>query len=233
MEDPFDRSVRERMEKASFDPSPDVWDRINRNIAPPRKGHPVWVRLAAGLLVAGIAAGYFMQHEQSPEQVAEVIMAAPVTEPDVAPATEPVKRSVPAERRVAQETPVEEVSGQQEVITVDAAEPAETNIPESVDHKTLALEPGSFDRVQEVDGDASTDHEGFQTLVYELPIEIAHEPVAVYATTDRKIDRFTRLIRELKNGEVSLGQVREFKDGLFTRSFWKEKLSKNTNQIMQ
>lgn len=228
MEDPFDRSVRDRLEKASLDPSPDVWDRINTKMAPPRNGYPVWVRLAAGLLVAGIAAGYFLQQKQSPQEVAAVIMSAP--EPMNDPANEMVQEKVQPARAIPRDIRVSAGSDQQETATLDMVEVDEAG---SVSQGIMAMESGPNEPAPTTEQVETTDHEGFQTLVYELPVEIAQEPVAVYATTDRKIDRFTRLIRGVKNGEVSLGQVREFKDGLFTRSFWKEKLSKNTNQIMQ
>lgn len=230
MEDQFDEMIRKRLEQAAIDPPAGAWERVRHQKNTPSIAKVVWVRLAAGLLVAGLAAAYFIQDGQTPQQVASVILSAPAPEP------EPVTESIMEEENggnTGKHIPSQVVAlddpdkgapspaitspdeGELAVVVVQEMEKVSEDVPDAM----------------ETEEDPELNVEGV-VLVYELPVDRSNSQLNQKSVRSG-LARIARLVREVKNGEVSLGHVREIKNSMFTRDFWKEKMSKNSNQIMQ
>ncbi|MFM7329434.1 MAG: hypothetical protein ACKO3B_11945 [Bacteroidota bacterium] len=226
MEDQFDNMIRERLEKAALDPPARAWDRLNNRMNPPSSARLVWARLAAGLLVAGLAAAYFIREDKTPQEVATVMLTAPAPEPG--PQSIQQKKREPAANAVKLGTMQNAEAG-----TPDPVITSKLN-EQSSDLDVQVVEVVSEETPPVVDAEEESDLnvEGV-VLVYELPVDVAREQLINDRPVRTGLARFVRLVREVKNGEASLGHVRDLKNSLFTRDFWKEKISKNTNQTMQ
>ena len=212
----IDRLFGDTLANHASPPSSGLWERVEASLPVP--GHSTtWMRWAAVLIPALVAAGIWMSLPSDTTHPIATKTSAPALQPV---AKSPVTTEVVEKAPVAQATPKKKSSPK---VMVTSA-PITEEIPEAVVDETVAFEDLTIEPVI-LDQEVAVIAEAPKPLVivYTLETVATETPVDM----DRNaLDRVVDFARTVKHSDP-IGDIRGFKDELFALDLRKKQSKKN------
>ncbi|MBL7850365.1 MAG: hypothetical protein JNN04_05655 [Cyclobacteriaceae bacterium] len=213
----IDRLFSDTLAEHVTPPSPEVWARVEAGL--PQPGHSLaWMRWAAVLVPALVAAGLWMSAE--PETT------APVAKQTVAPALQPAEPVVPAAVPATEPLAQTQVTPRKKTVTkpMIASTPVTEASPAPAVEETIAFEEITLEPVV-LEEEIAVNTETPKPLVLEYTLEtVATE--APDAADRNALDKVVDFARTVKHSDP-IGDIRGLKDELFAFDLRKKQPKKN------
>jgi hypothetical protein len=211
----IDRLFGETLADHVTSPSAGLWERVEANLPQSRPNY-AWMRWAAVLVPAVVAAGIWVSvRPETPQPVASQTIA-PVLQPVESIDSKPVSEAVPvAQTRTRKKSPAADMVA---AAPITVATPP-TAVEETVTFDDITLEPVVLEEEVAVIAEAPKP----LVVVYTLESVVTKTPDGA----DRKtIDRVVDFARTVKHSDP-IGDIRGLKDELFALDLRKKQSKKN------